>query len=141
LFLERLVVLLDEQVGLEHGLSRALVLGAAALVALPFVIGILRLSRALGGELAAAVLPRQESGHPDVAAAPRRAFVVAVQLAVVVVVGGPLLALTQPFVPVLYQAGVVVLGVVALAVAFWRRANDLEAHVRAGAQAVVEVLV
>src|SRR5262249_13976906 len=92
------------------------------------------------GEIAAAVLPRQESGRPDLAAAPRRAFVVALQLAIVIVVGGPLLALTQPFVPILYQAGVVLLALGVLAFVFWRRANGLEAHVQAGAQVVVEVL-
>jgi CPA2 family monovalent cation:H+ antiporter-2 len=140
LYRDELLELLAEPLGLAHGLGRGLVLALAALVALPFVIGIVRLSRALGGEFAAAVLPQQEEGRADRAAAPRRAFVVALQLAVVTVVGGPLLALTQPFVPILYQAGVVVCVFVALAVVFWRRANDLEAHVRAGAQVVAEVL-
>ena len=65
---------------------------------------------------------------------------VALQLAVVIVVGGPLLALTQPFVPILYQASIVFVAVCLLAFAFWRRASDLEEHVRAGAQVVVEVL-
>jgi K+:H+ antiporter len=139
LYLERLVMLLGER-GLSHGVGRALALGLAGLTALPFVIGIVRLSRALGAEIAAAVLPGQKHGDPDLARAPRRAFVVALQLAVVIVVGGPLLALTQPFVPILYQAGVVLSALVALAFVFWRRANDLEAHVQAGAQVVVEVL-
>ena len=51
-----------------------------------------------------------------------------------------LLALTQPFVPILYQAGVVLSALLVIGVVFWRRANDLEAHVQAGAQVVVEVL-
>ncbi|HEX6882590.1 MAG TPA: cation:proton antiporter, partial [Planctomycetota bacterium] len=140
LYLERFVALLAEATGLAHGLARTAVLALAGLAALPFVIGIGRLSRALGAELAAAVLPRQQSGAPDFARAPRRAFVVALQLALVIVVGGPLLALTQPFVPILYQAGVVLSALVVIAVVFWRRANDLEAHVQAGAQVVVEVL-
>jgi CPA2 family monovalent cation:H+ antiporter-2 len=139
LSLERLVALLGRR-GIADGIGRVLVLVCAGLLAMPFVIGIVRLSRALGRELATAVLPWQERGKPDFAAAPRRAFVVALQLAVVVVVGGPLLALTQPFVPVLYQAGVVAIALVLLAFNFWQRATDLEAHVRAGAQVVVEVL-
>ena len=140
LYLERFVALLDESTGTSHAFGRALVLLAAGVLALPFVVGIVRLSRALGAELAAAALPRQESGLPDFAAAPRRAFVVALQLAIVIVVGGPLLALTQPFVPILYQASVVLLALCLLTVSFWRRASDLEDHVRAGAQVVVEVL-
>jgi CPA2 family monovalent cation:H+ antiporter-2 len=137
---DRLVELLTEHVGLATRSARSLVLAAAALVVLPFAVGIVRLARALGAELAAAVLPRQQSGQPDFAAAPRRAFVVALQLAIVIVVGGPLLALTQPFVPVVYQAGVVLGGLAVLTLVFWRRASELEAHVRAGAQIVVEVL-
>jgi CPA2 family monovalent cation:H+ antiporter-2 len=140
LSIARLVGLLEEHLGLGHALARVCVLITAGFVALPFLVGILRLSRALGSELAASVLPRQQSGRADAAAAPRRAFVVALQLAVVIVVGGPLLALTQPFVPILYQAGAVLLVLGALGLAFWRRATDLEAHVRAGAQVVVEVL-
>jgi CPA2 family monovalent cation:H+ antiporter-2 len=141
LALDRLVELLHANVGLSALWARRLVLLGAALVAGPFAVGIVRLSRAIGRELAAAVLPAQLDGQPDMAAAPRRAFVVALQLAIVIVVGGPLLALTQPFVPVLYQAGVVMLGIALLAVVFWRRASDLEGHVRAGAQIVAEALV
>ncbi len=141
LFKERLVAVLGESsLHFTHAVGRALVLLVAGLIALPFVVGIVRLSRALGAEIAAAALPRQQGGLPDFAAAPRRAFVVALQLAIVIVVGGPLLALTQPFVPILYQAGVVLLALCGLALNFWRRASDLEDHVRAGAQVVVEVL-
>ncbi|MSR62419.1 MAG: potassium transporter [Planctomycetes bacterium] len=140
LYLERLVSAFDELLSVSHDFARTLVLCASALASLPFLIGIVRLSRALGAELATAALPPRPDGMPDLAAAPRRAFVVALQLAIVIVVGGPLLALTQPFVPILYQAGVVLSALAALAFSFWRRANDLEAHVQAGAQVVVEVL-
>jgi len=140
MYLERLVAAFDELASVSHEMGRTLVLCAAALASLPFLIGIVRLSRALGAELATAALPRRADGMPDLAAAPRRAFVVALQLAIVIVVGGPLLALTQPFVPILYQAGVVLSALAALAFSFWRRASDLEAHVQAGAQVVVEVL-
>ena len=138
--LERAVEFLVARTGLSPGFARAASLVAAGLVALPFLLGIVRVSRTLAAVLAAAVLPVKESGGVDLAAAPRRAFVVALQLAVVVLVGGPLLALTQPFVPVLVHALLVLVGLVALAVVFWRRAEDLEAHVRAGAQVVLEVL-
>jgi CPA2 family monovalent cation:H+ antiporter-2 len=43
-------------------------------------------------------------------------------------------------VPVLYQAGVVMLGLALLAVDFCRRASQHEPHERAGPQVVVEVL-
>jgi CPA2 family monovalent cation:H+ antiporter-2 len=50
------------------------------------------------------------------------------------------LAITQPFVAGWTAAAVLVLPIVILGVAFWRTAADLESHVRAGAQVIVEAL-
>jgi CPA2 family monovalent cation:H+ antiporter-2 len=141
-YLERMVRLVRETTGWSYALTHALVLVGAAFVSVPFLVGIVRLSRALGQELATAALgPRPEPGGAVPASAhARRAFVVALQLGIVILVGAPLLALTQPFVPVPYEASVVFLGLGGLAISFWRRANALDAHVRAGAQVVVDVL-
>jgi CPA2 family monovalent cation:H+ antiporter-2 len=56
-------------------------------------------------------------------------------------VGLPVIALTQPFVPT--WAAVAVLGglLVLLGVLFWRSAINLQGHVKAGAQVIVEALV
>jgi len=110
--------------------------GAAAL-SLPFLIGIVRSSRKLGQSLAFAALP---TAALDLATAPRRALVVTLQLAIVLVVGLPVLAVTQPFVeawPLVFVfAGLVIVLVVIL----WRNATELEGHVKAGAQVLVEAL-
>ena len=55
-------------------------------------------------------------------------------------VGAPLVAVTQPFLPPFQGAAVLVLVLAALSVAFWRSATNLQEHARAGAQAIVEVL-
>ena len=55
--------------------------------------------------------------------------------------GLPLLALTQPFLGGFQAPLLFGLLLVALGVALWRGAADLQVHVRAGAQAVVEALV
>ena len=57
--------------------------------------------------------------------------------------GGPLLAVTQPFLPSLTSVLGVVLwaGLVGvMGIAFWRSTNNLLGHVRAGAVAVIEAL-
>jgi CPA2 family monovalent cation:H+ antiporter-2 len=90
--------------------------------------------------LTAQALPPVQSGKLDRAAAPRRALVVTLQTAIAVVVGAPIVALTLPFVSPVYGPAILIAGLAVLFVAFWRSATNLEGHVRAGAEMVVEVL-
>ena len=113
---------------------------AAASVSVPFCVGLLRNARALGVAVAVAALPEGAAGRPDLAAAPRRALVAIVQLGATVLVLLPVAALTQPFLPGAPAAAVIALAVVVLGVAFWRSAANLQGHVRAGAQVIVEAL-
>jgi len=106
----------------------------------PFIFGVIRTGRVLGQNLSRRALPDPEPGKLDRAAAPRRALVVAVQLATVMVVGAPLVAITQPFLPPFAGFGVLVAGVVVLGIAFWRTAADLQGHVRAAAEAIVDAI-
>jgi CPA2 family monovalent cation:H+ antiporter-2 len=140
LFESRLAQLVTDQSGLAPELARTAVRVAAVALALPFGIGAVRLSLALGQELALAVLPPQEVGQLDLGQAPRRALMWVLQAGVALVVGVPVLALTQPFVPLRYQGAAVLFALALSAVFFWRRARDLEAHVRAGAELVIEAL-
>ncbi len=127
--------------GLSAGLARVLVILAALALAVPFLVGVFRIIRRLGIALAQAVLPEAGKGRVDRAVAPRRALVVTLQLAIVLLVGLPLLALTQPFLP--SWASPLVLGalLLLLGIAFWRSALNLEGHVKAGAEMIVEALV
>ena len=63
-----------------------------------------------------------------------------VQIAVVIAVGIPVVAITQPFLPP--HQGAVVLSVltVVLLVALWRNAANLQGHARAGAQIIASAL-
>ena len=52
------------------------------------------------------------------------------------------MALTQPFLPTSFPfAAVLVIGVALLGLPFWRSATNLQGHVRAGTQAILETLV
>ena len=116
-----------------------LIVMAAVALSVPFVLGAIRVTRSLGFLLVREALPAQANGL-NLSSAPRRALLVTIQLGILLLAGTPLLAITQPLLPSMPLALVLgALGAV-LAVMFWRRANDLEEHVRAGAEVVLETL-
>jgi CPA2 family monovalent cation:H+ antiporter-2 len=137
---DRIVELLRHQLGVGTPVLRWLVVVAAVVLAAPFAAGVVRVARQLGVVLAGAVLLEAPAGRIDPAAAPRRVLIGAIQLTIVLLVGAPLVAVTQPFLPGPQAAGALVMLLVALAVAFWRGATNLQGHVRAGAQVIAEVL-
>ncbi|HEY6108793.1 MAG TPA: cation:proton antiporter [Gemmatimonadales bacterium] len=138
--LRRIVAVAHDRLGVSQSVGPWLVVGAAIALTAPFCIGVVRVSQRLGLTLARLALPAEKGRRVDFAAAPRRTLVVTLQLASVLLVGTPLLALTQPFLPGVPGAAVLALAVVLLGVAFWRRATNLQGHVRAGAQVVLDAL-
>ncbi|HEY3358364.1 MAG TPA: cation:proton antiporter [Polyangia bacterium] len=138
--IDRAVEVLRARVQVHPGALRWLVVGATVLVSIPFGAGVVRVARRLGVMLAEAAFPAARAGRVDLAAAPRRALVVALQLTIVLLVGAPLVALTQPFLPAAAAAAVLAGLLLVLAAGFWRSATNLEGHVRAGAQVVAEAL-
>jgi monovalent cation:H+ antiporter-2, CPA2 family len=131
---------IGDALGLGPRYARWTFFAAAALLAAPFLIGLVRNGRRLGLAFASTALPEVAAGRLDLAAAPRRALLALVQLGATVLVLLPVVALTQPFLP--GAPGAIVLGavIVVLGAGFWRRAADLQGHVRAGAQVIVEAL-
>ncbi len=132
---------LAHHLGIGDSVGYVLVLVGAGLLATPFAVGLFRIVARLGHELAEQSLPPSEPGRLDLAAAPRRALVVTIQLAMLLIVGAPMLAITQPFLPGFEGAALMVAILLALALGFWRSATNLQGHVRAGAQVIVEALV
>ncbi len=126
--------------GLDPLHARALLVGAALLVSVPFVLGIVRTGRVLGDLLARRAFTEPVPGKLDPAAAPRRAMIVAVQLATVMAVGAPLVAFTQPFLPAFAGAAILLSSGLVLGFIFWRNAADLQGHVLAAAEAIVQAI-
>jgi CPA2 family monovalent cation:H+ antiporter-2 len=123
------------------GTGAALVLagGTVAALAVALVIGVGRLAGRLGRQLAVTALPKARKGV-DLDAAPRRSLEVTLQVAVVLVVTVVILAVSQPFLP---GYGGPILFLVLLAgfgAALWKSASNLDSHVRAGSEAVVDAL-
>lgn len=139
--LESIAEFASTKLGVSDRFARVLVLLGSAALAMPLLIGIVRLTRGLGLALAQAALPAAAKGKADLAAAPRRALVVTLQLAVALLVGLPMLALTQPFLPGWAAALILGLVLVVLGFVFWRSATNLQGHVKAGAEMIVEALV
>ena len=137
--------LVGKEVLTEVG-ARALVVALVGALAAPFCIGIARVGRKLALTIAHMALPAGLEEHAgrgealDLAAAPRRALVVTLQLGLMLLVGIPLVAITQPFLPGFHGAEVLLAILLVLVLASWRMATNLQGHVRAGAQVVVEAI-
>ena len=136
----RMVAFARDTVGIPELVARSLIIVVAVALSAPFCIGVVRVSQKLGVTLARLALPAEKAKRVDFAAAPRRMLILTFQLAAVLLVGAPLLALTQPFLPGLPGAAVLALAMVVLGIAFWRSATNLQGHVRAGAQVILEAL-
>lgn len=140
MFYERISESLSSQFGLAAGVSKVSVVISATALATPFAIGILRISRRLATTLADASMPRADGSRMDRAAAPRRALVVTLQIAAILVVALFLLAITQPFLPSVPATLALLVLLTVSGFAFWRGATNLHGHVRAGAQMFGEAL-
>ncbi len=119
---------------------KALVVAGAVLLSTPFLIGIVRNGRALGQILSRRAFPDPEPGKLDLAAAPRRAMVVAIQVTTIMLVVAPLLAVTQPFLPAFSGFVVLLATLVVIGIIVWRSAADLQGHVRAAAEVIVDAI-
>jgi CPA2 family monovalent cation:H+ antiporter-2 len=131
----------ESQLAVSPTIALAAVIAVAIALALPLSAGVVRVGRQLGLTLAEGALPTATGGKLDLAAAPRRALVVTLQLAIVLVTGLPLLAVTQPIFGGIAGPALFALLLLILGIAFWRGATNLHGHVRAGAQTIVEAIV
>ncbi len=138
--LERLAGLLDGRLHLPEGGGRMLVIALAAVLAIPFLLGALRLARNLGVRLAMKALPMAQGGGSDVTPGARKALGFVLELMILVGVMGPVFAVTQPFVPTTYGVGaaVVLFGLVGWGL--FRSATTLDEQVQAGTQRIIEAL-
>jgi CPA2 family monovalent cation:H+ antiporter-2 len=137
---ERLMDGVSSRTGWSDGSTWLAIVVAAAVLSAPFWIGAIRVARYLGFELASRVFPAADGQQLDLAAAPRRLLVVTLQIAIVLAVGIPLVAITQPFLAPLRGAAALLFVVVILSFAFWQSAASFQGHTRAGAQAIVDAL-
>ena len=140
LSIHELVGLLVERVGLERSSARLVVVIAAGLAILPFCVSVLLTTHRFARLLGDVAVPRRDGGALDLGRQPRLVVEATVRLVGILITGTALIAITQPFLPGYAAAVVLVSAIVVLAFLFWRSAAGLHGHVRAAAQAVIEVL-
>ena len=120
--------------GLGARAAEMIALAAAIALTTPFLAGSVRLVGALALALATQALPAGAPGKVDLAAAPRRALVVALQLAAAVALGLPLFAVARAFLPLAPTLALFAAAFVFLGIRLWLSVTQLQGHVRAGAQ-------
>ncbi|MEO8579194.1 MAG: cation:proton antiporter [Gemmatimonadales bacterium] len=138
--IERLSGMVGGMIGMQPTQVRFMVVLIAGLIAVPLIFGLINSARALGTNLARRAFADAQKGKVDLADAPRRALVILVQLAVVLAVGIPVVAITQPFLPPHQGAFVLALLTLILLGTLWRNAANLQGHARAGAQIIASAL-
>jgi monovalent cation:H+ antiporter-2, CPA2 family len=138
--LDRLSLLVGNMTGMPPARVRFMVVLVSAMITVPLIYGLITSARALGNHLARRAFADAQKGKVDPADAPRRALVIVVQLAVVLAVGIPVVAITQPFLPPHQGALVLTLLTLVLLVVLWRNAANLQGHARAGAQIIASAL-
>jgi CPA2 family monovalent cation:H+ antiporter-2 len=138
--IDRLSVVVAGMIGMTPERVRFMIVLISGLIAAPLIYGLITSAKALGNRLARRAFADAQKGRVDLADAPRRALVILIQIAVVLAVGIPVVAMTQPFLPP--HQGALVLGLLTLVllVALWRNAENLQGHARAGAQIIASAL-
>ena len=137
---DRLTGMLSVRIGSSAETARLIVYGAAALVLAPLVVGILATTRGIARNWAERALPRPAAGRMDPGAPPRRVLIVTLQVALIALVGVPLVAITQPFIPPFRGAFLLALVILVLGIGFWRGTANLYGHARAGAEVIAAAL-
>ena len=138
--LDRLSGIVGNMIGMPPERVRFMVVLISGLITVPLIYGLITSAKALGNHLARRAFSDAQKGKVDPADAPRRALVILVQLAVVLAVGIPVVAVTQPFLPPHQGAVVLALLTLVLLITLWRNAANLQGHARAGAQIIASAL-
>ena len=136
----RFTTMFSNWTGASPRTSLIVVLVGALVVAIPLLFGMVRSARMLGFILAVRALPMAGRRKADFAAAPRRALVTMLQLGTLLIVGVPIVAITQPFVPRFPGFTLLAIMAVIMGVAFWKSALNLQEHAQAGAEVIVAAL-
>jgi CPA2 family monovalent cation:H+ antiporter-2 len=138
--IDRLSGMVANMTGMSPDRVRFMVVLISGLITVPLIYGLITSAKALGNRLARRAFADAQKGKVDPADAPRRALVIVVQLAVVLAVGIPVVAITQPFLPANQGVLVLVILTLLLLVTLWKNASNLQGHARAGAQIIASVM-
>lgn len=135
-----LIEWLTTVVGLSTRVARITFVSLELLAWVPVLISLARAAKVLARRMGEQLLPAGRAGAPDLAAAPRRALTIGLQMAVIVGVSMPLAMLTGPLVLGSWTGLVPPVLVLVLLPILWRDASNLGGHLRASAEVVLAAL-
>jgi len=136
---DRFATVMRTWTGVSEDVSQIIGFVGTVAIAVPLVVGLVRVAWRLALVLAVRALPTPEKGV-DFAQAPRTAFVTTLHIGLLLAVGVPLFVLAQLAIPEMPGSALALVALAIFAVAFWRSARNLHGHVRAGAQIIVAAL-
>src|SRR5262249_3034017 len=136
-YAETAVASIRGAIGVGSFVARAIVVAVVMAIAVPLCVGISNLVKHLVASLADAALPAAHSGKEGAA---RRALMITLQFALILLLGFPLLAVTQPFLGGAEGALVMACLTIIFVIAVFRRVENLQGEVRAGTQLLVATL-
>lgn len=137
---DRFTALMRRWLGVSENPARLAVVAAGLAVALPLLAGLVRVTWGLAFVLAVRALPTNAEGKVDFARAPRASFVTTLQIAMLLAISAPLLAISQLFLRGTPTFALLLVVAAVLAFTVWRSARDLHGHARAGAEVIVAAL-
>ncbi len=126
--------------GLSESAARNLFLAVVVFLSGILCCTIYRGARRLALSLVEKAFPEPGPGQIDLAKAPRNVLKIMLEIVILLVIAMPLLAFFQPFLPRFPGAALLLAALVLSGVTFWRRAANLEGHVKAVSQVIVESL-
>jgi len=135
---DRALRLLMTELPVTRRIARSILAVVALLFGAPLLYGAVRNAGELGAQLARLALPEVQNGQVDLGRAPRRALIVTLRLIMALVVGIPAFALLQAFLPPWMPGAALGALLLVLGVSVWRSAQNLQGHVKAGAEVVVD---
>ena len=115
-------------------------LAAAVLLSALFSYSIIHVSRQLVISLADRAAPSAKPDKFDLAASPRRVMLLTLQAGIILLIGLPMLAVFQPFLPSMPSAGVLLTVLILLAIFFWRETRNLEGRAKAISETIVDTV-
>ncbi len=126
--------------GFPDAAARSVFLAAVVFASGILCFTIYRGARRLALSLVERAFPEPGPGQVDLARAPRNVLKIALEIVILLVIAMPLLAFLQPFLPRFPGAVLLLAALVLAGISFWRRAANLEGHVKAVSQVIVESL-
>ncbi len=139
-YIGQITTFIEKFTGLKEDIVVLVVVITMALIAIPFCLRLITLSLRLGSLLAEAAFPVGVKPENDFAAIPRRVLIIGLRLGIVLLTGLPVVIVTQPFLPPLYGAAVLIGISMVIVWGLWRNAKSLEDHMYYGAQQMVRLL-